>query len=41
VAGTITGCTKTLYDLFCNSGCCFMNCLPGNNGTVVGVRPWC
>lgn len=39
-AGTAAGCLKTAYDLFCNSGCCFLKCRPGE-GKPFGVRPWC
>jgi hypothetical protein len=39
-AGTLIGCAATAYTIFCNSGCCFMKCLPGR-GESIGVRPWC
>ncbi|MEI7861986.1 MAG: hypothetical protein WCJ21_05120 [Planctomycetota bacterium] len=40
-ATVVVGCGKLMYDLYCNSGCCFMKCLPCNNGKSVGVRRWC
>ena len=38
---TVVRCGPVLYNVWCNSGCCFLNCLPGRFGTPQGVRPSC
>ena len=37
---TLASCAKSAYDLWCKSGCCFLDCRPGV-GEIYGIRPWC